>query len=346
MSRIYQSLKNKQSDRNASQPSKQTVDSSERPAKTAQLTSSSRSRKAPATPTSLFRADPEENIKLWMEKYFPGTSITREEAIRQWLARPAEFRVQSILESPANRDESTVPETSEPAALETANDKAGASGQGADENPRSHWERASQPILTGAVSVPTDRSRKINKLVFRLVVCSVLAFVIIKLLWAIPETHLFSRADSSIPESKARTIEATASPTVPVASHGDEAATRSEIATGPSRIEKLSIGCSDAQPCLEIDTLGKETLPALSTLTNPDRLVIDFQDAAYSADIHRIHVRRGPLKAVRISGNGNAQSPSARVVLDLTMSCDYELQTLTNKLVVNLYPKTTPRRTE
>ena len=95
---------------------------------------------------------------------------------------------------------------------------------------------------------------------------------------------------------------------------------------------------------MEINTHGKPPIPTLTTLTNPDRLVLDFQDAEYLSDIHGISVGRPPLKAVRISDNRGAKSPSARVVLDLTKSSEYDLQTLTNKLVVNLHPTSTPSR--
>jgi AMIN domain len=304
-------------------------------------------RSTPSANSFLFQSDPEENVRLWMQKYFPGVTLSREEAIRQWLARPPEFRVQSILESPsASCEAPTATDIPAPPSQEQKDGDSGRSKQDDSENPRRHREPGSEPILTSAASAFTDRSRKINRLVFRLVACAVLAFVIIKLLWAIPETHLFSRADSSVPEAKSRTAEPVAPPVVPVSNGREETAAQPESATGPNRIEKLSIGCSDAQPCLEITTQGKKTVPTLSTLTNPDRLVMDFQDASYSADIHRINVGRGSLKAVRVSGTAGSKSSSTRVVLDLTTSCDYDLQTLTNKLVVNLRAKAAQRRPE
>lgn len=338
MSRIYQSLKHRRSDRSKD---------SDRSSKHGERGSSSRNGKAVgAAATSLFRSDPEENVRLWMEKYFPNASITREEAIRQWLGRPAEFRVQSILESPASGEAPRATDIEVPVSggIAEVEDAGGMAEE--SEDLRGHWESASQPILTGAVEVPSDRSKKINGLVFRLVVCSVLAFVIIKLLWAIPETHLFSHADSSAPASASHAVEQTAPAIAAVPNGEGEAARRARNDPGPSRIEKLSIGCDHAQPCLEINTQGKETVPTLTTLTNPDRLVIDFQDVAYSADVHRINVGRGALKAVRISGGGDEKAPRARVVLDLTTSCEYDLQTAANKFVVNLSPKGNPRRQE
>ena len=44
----------------------------------------------------LFRSDPEESFNLWMQSRFPGASLSREDAIRQWLATPQEARVQRV----------------------------------------------------------------------------------------------------------------------------------------------------------------------------------------------------------------------------------------------------------
>ena len=180
------------------------------------LSSSRSKRSTPAATSSLFHSDPDENVRLWMQKYFPGVTISREEAIRQWLARPPEFRVQSILDSPSVTTEApTAPDLESPSTQEVVVDDTEPSIPD-DENPRRHWERASQPILTGESTAPADRSRKIKRIAFRLVACAALAFVIIKLLWAIPESHLFSRADSRIPDNKSRTVEPLTPAAVPV----------------------------------------------------------------------------------------------------------------------------------
>jgi hypothetical protein len=70
---------------------------------------------------------------------------------------------------------------------------------------------------------------------------------------------------------------------------------------------------------------------------------MDFQDAVFSSDVHRIEVGRGAVKAVRI-GKDAAQPPRARVVIDLTEKCDYELHTLTNGVVLKVYRKVTARQ--
>ena len=95
--------------------------------------------------------------------------------------------------------------------------------------------------------------------------------------------------------------------------------------------------------CIEISTRGKGALPRLSTLSDPDRVVMDFQDAVFSSDVHRIEVGRGAVKAVRI-GEDAMQPPHARVVIDLTEKCDYELHTLANRVVLKVYRKATARQ--
>jgi hypothetical protein len=42
----------------------------------------------------LFLHDPNENFNLWMQNCFPDASVTKEDAIRTWLATPLERRVE------------------------------------------------------------------------------------------------------------------------------------------------------------------------------------------------------------------------------------------------------------
>jgi AMIN domain len=305
------------------------------------LGASRNKRSTPSANSTLFQSDPEENVRLWMQKYFPGVTLSREEAIRQWLARPPEFRVQIFSDAPANGQRTG--KTDIPAAVTRDETSEVRSSQRTHEDSNHHSDQIPQTIPIGAYGIQSDRSRKLPRLFFRVAALSVLAFVIIKLLWAIPMTHVFSRADSSIPASKSRNADSVPAATVPVSSAREENAQRSDTATQPSRIENVSIGCKDTQPCLEISTLGRETVPTLSTLTGPDRLVIDFKDVTYSSDIHRIPVGRGAVKSVRIGGPTQGRPPSTRVVIDLTAKCDYELHTLTNRFVLNIYPNGKPR---
>jgi AMIN domain len=342
MSRFYHAARQNQEGPTHQEP-QPGADSVEQSMDVKVLPRSSR-KKGPIPPptSSLFSSDPEENVRLWMQQYFPGVLLSREEAIRQWLARPPEFRVQIFPESPANGD--TPDNSNTPAAVTQEAINSDRSNRAASENPKRYAERAPQLILGGTDGPLSNRSRKLPKLLFRIAAYSILAFLIIKLLWAIPMTHMFPHADASIPATPSHKVESGAVTSAPVPQSHDEAANRSEVATQPSRIESVSIGCKDTQPCVVITMLGKENVPKLSALNGPDRLVIDFQDSAYSSDIHLIAVNRGAVKAVRIGGGTAAQSPSTRIVVDLAAKCDYELNTLTNKFIVNIYPKETVRQ--
>jgi hypothetical protein len=325
-----------------------------------ELGTSRNRRSTPSVTSSLFQSDPEENVKLWMEKFFPGIVLSREEAIRQWLARPPEFRVESFPEVSTNNDRTSTPDTPEEVTA-TVEDEVPLAQSSVD-NSNHHVEQAPHseqapptiPIGAGLQTLQTDRPRKLPRLLFRLAAFSVLAFVIIKLLWAIPMTRVFPHADAAIPAPKSHNAETVAASTVPVSKSVAENAQQSAPAAKPdtdsakpSRIESVSIGCKDTQPCIVISMLGKENVPKLSALTNPDRLVIDFQGSEYSAGaVHHIAVGRGAVKAVRIGGSTGDHALNTRVVIDLVAQCDYELNTLTNKFIVNMYPKGTTRQPE
>jgi len=71
-------------------------------------------------------------------------------------------------------------------------------------------------------------------------------------------------------------------------------------------------------------------------------VVVDFPDAVFSSDVQGIKVGRGAVKEVRIAQH--ATQPSyARLVIDLTEKCDYELRTLTNGIVLKVLPKAATR---
>jgi hypothetical protein len=340
MSSFYQAARQKQQEGPARQEPQPGADSDEQPVDVKVPNSSRKNRPRSATTSSLFSADPEENVRLWMQQYFPGYLLSREEAIRQWLARPPEFRVQIFPETLANGDEANNSDT--PAAETQGAMNGNRSNQTASENPKRYAEKVPQLVLG---NIDSRRSRKLPKLLFRITAYSILAFLIIKLLWAIPVSHVFLRAHASIPAAPSHKVEAGAAASAPVTQSQDEAANQSEIATQPSRIESVSLGCKDTQPCIVITMLGKENVPKLAALTGPDRLVIDFQDSAYSSDIRRI-AGRGTVKTVRIGGGTAAQSPSTRVVVDLAAKCGYELNTVRNKFIVNLYPQESARQPE
>lgn len=293
----------------------------------------------------LFRSDPEENLNVWMRNCFPDASLAREDAIRQWLASPLEARVQR---GHSHRAESAKSKRSEMpgAAQQEASDGAPSNETGTRN--QKGWSRWNSRLIDGSKEDPfVDRfafwMRDNSKLLLKFAKYSVLALLIAKVLWAIPTSKVASKADASIAATQPSKAQPPAAASVPVPQRHGGIGTGVDFATGPITIEDLSVGCQDTQPCIEISTRGKGVLPKLSTLSDPDRVVMDFQRAVFSSRVHRIAVGRGGVKAVRI-GKDAAQPPSARVVIDLTDKCDYELYMLTNRVVLKVYRKAARRQ--
>ena len=294
----------------------------------------------------LFHSDPEDNFRLWMQNCLLDASLTREDAIREWLARPLEARIQGAHNNRVESSESNASEIPG-AAPQEARDGTHSNETG----PRNTkgWPGSNSELIDGTkkedpfVDRFAFRTQHHSKLPVKFVEYSVLGLLIVTVLWANPMRKVASRADALIATTQPSKAEATAAAGVSVPQEHEAITTVSEFATGPMTIEKLSIGCEDAKPCIEISTRGKATLPKLSTLSDPDRVVMDFQYTVFPSDVHRIAVRRGSVKAVR-SAEDAAQHPNTRVVIDLTEPCDYELQALTNRLVLKVYHKATPRQ--
>jgi AMIN domain len=289
----------------------------------------------------LFRSDPDENFSLWMQNCFPDASLAREDAIRQWLARPLEARVQ--------RDHNHRAEGAKQMAAsapQEARDGARSSDTGT-RNPKG-WSGWNSQLIDGSEEDAfVDRfafwTRDRSKLVLKFAKYSVLALLIVKVLWAIPTSKVASRADASIAATRPSKAEPAPAASVPVPQRYEAIGTASDFATGPITIENLSVGCEETQPCIEISTRGKAAIPRLSTLSHPDRVVMDFEDAVFPSDVHRISVGHGGVKAVRI-GEDAAHPPRTRVVIDLTEKCDYDLHTLTNGVVVKVRCKAKPHQ--
>src|SRR6266550_3637444 len=58
----------------------------------------------------LFRSDPEDNFRLWKQNCSLDASLTREDAIREWLARPLEARIQGVHNNRVESSKSNAPE--------------------------------------------------------------------------------------------------------------------------------------------------------------------------------------------------------------------------------------------
>ena len=293
----------------------------------------------------LFRFDPEENFKLWMQVCFPNSSLAREDAIWVWLTTPLEERVQ--------RSRNDRPESAKSHGVEIA----GAAPQKATESARS--KQTGPGNSNGGVSgkpglMDGDEEERFagrssfwkrdnSRLLRRFAKYSVLGLLTVAIFWVTLTSKVASPTNAA--SAAAKTVKAQAATVAGVSSpqRQESVEKRYDFAPAPMTIENVSVGCEDTQPCIEIKTRGQGALPKLSKLSNPDRVVMDFQDAVSSFDIHRIAVRRGSVKAVRI-GEDAAQPPRTRLVIDLVEKCDYELNTLTNGVVLKLLPKATPRQ--
>jgi AMIN domain len=344
MSRIHDALKSRRQVIPDNRKPEEGTDPLGQSAEIKQLQGSSRNKgSTPSGASPLFHADPEENIRLWMQKYFPGVSLSREEAIHEWLAKPPESRVYGFLEVPMKGETG---KSDIPAAAPQEVTNKFQSNQAKSDGVYRRSERAPRFIPGGEESLHSERSRNLPKLIFRLAAYAVLALLVIRLLWAaIPMIHVAPHADSSKTASQSERVGSGEVAQVPASLVRDGvAAPPTEVSTQPSRVESLSIGCKNTEPCIEINTGGKEIVPRLNTLSNPDRLVVDFHDASYSSDIHRIAVGRGVVKDVRIRGAASAEPPNTRVVVDLAAKCDFDLHALKNRFVLNLYPKGAARQ--
>ncbi len=330
MSRFYQALRREihtQSSAEGKKPSDR------------HLRTGSLKKKSVATGSALFHADPDENMTLWMQKFLGDARVSREDALRQWLSRPAEFRVHSLLDDTVGTETPTDPVIT---IVDPASDRPLAREE-MSENPTVAADRIPRFIPLTADALPTERTNRIPKLVFRVAMYGVLGILIVKLLWAIPMSRVHPRADSSnSPQSIHSEVPAIAanagdSDTSPRAQTSDARPASSSL---PSRVEKLSIGCESERPCIEIYTAGKQPVPQLVTLSDPDRLVLDFHGATYSAEPNHIAVGRGSVKGVRVrEASGGAQPLNTRVVVDLKTPSAGSLRKLQDKFILDIVPK-------
>lgn len=274
----------------------------------------------------LFHAEPMENVARWAEAYVPQAGLSREDAIRQWLAMAPDSRAQAAVAGPEKEENLPKRELS-PAAL--------------GENTKKHTAQPQQ-ILRGAHNPPTTRSGKYGRSFVNFVAYSVLAILLVRLTW-LPLNKAFSEADPPLRANQASTTGATFVPKTAPPQLSEVSAPQASTSEGPSRIERISIACDDAQPCVVINTLGKDVHPTLSTLTGPDRLVLDFRNVLYLPAARRIAVERGLVKAVRIGCDQKAQIPATRVVVDLETQSDYKLQTRADGFMLKIYPKAPAR---
>jgi hypothetical protein len=302
-------------------------------------------KKLPAPIPPLFAADPEENVKLWMGKYFGEVRVSRDDAIRHWLSRPAESRVHSFMDGPAKADPVAEPlvYVLDSSADMPANEKVTPDGE-------VDCSRVPRFMPTSLDGTEPGHSRGWPKLIFRVGMYSIVGVLLVTLLWAIPVKRRAKTLASSVTTSSATSADTPAPDREPASQLATNDKSSNETGriltsnsnadvTGPSRIESVSLGCGEVQPCIEVNTSGRQINPQLSTLTEPDRLVMDFAGAEYGAGFHRITVKRGVVKGIRIRAISDEVPASTRVVIDLNAQSEGVLRTMQNKFVMEITPK-------
>jgi AMIN domain-containing protein len=316
-----------------------------RQTKAKQGAGSSRMREPLPDVPPLFRSDPDENFSLWMQNCFPGSSsLTREDAICKWLKTPLEARIQHSHNHRVEDARSHGAETAGTAPQKVIN------GPGSKEIPSGNTNgrvSGNSGLMGGNEEEPfADHfsfwKRDNSKLLLKFAKYSVLGLLMVSVFWVTRTSKVTSPTNALIAVAETVKAQAAIAPGVPVPQRQKSIETGNDFAGGPITIENVSVGCEDTQPCIEIRTRGNRALPKLSTLSDPDRVVMDFEGAVSSLNTHRIAVRRGSIEAIRI-GEDTAQPPRTRLVIDLTEKCDYELRTLTNGVVLKVLPKAATR---
>ena len=102
----------------------------------------------------------------------------------------------------------------------------------------------------------------------------------------------------------------------------------------PATVRRITVSGDDHDLAVEI-TATRSITPRTQTVTDPDRLIVDFPEALPDAGLKKIQINRGKLKDVRV-GLLSANPPTTRVVLDLMAPTEYRLSPLANTVVVKL----------
>jgi type IV pilus assembly protein PilQ len=106
---------------------------------------------------------------------------------------------------------------------------------------------------------------------------------------------------------------------VAAAETGSTAAATGKRAT----LRKVEVVRTDGGTSVELTAQGSVT-PAVTTLDNPARIVLDLPGATLATSQNRIMVERDGIKDIRVGENGQVP-PTSRIVVDLLQPCTYEL---------------------
>ena len=116
----------------------------------------------------------------------------------------------------------------------------------------------------------------------------------------------------------------------------------SDLAAGPldtadkASVQDFKVVSGQDRVAVEVRTKGR-VVPRVTNLTRPDRLILDLADTTIPPSPRRIDVNTAGVKRIRMGTNG-LNPPTARVVVDLSAPCEYELVSSSNKLTLQLRP--------
>src|SRR5579871_2404714 len=97
-------------------------------------------------------------------------------------------------------------------------------------------------------------------------------------------------------------------------------------------LDKLDVVHGRQDISIEI-TASTAVTPKVTTLKEPDRLVLDFPNTVPGTETRRIAVDREGVKSVRMGVNSDVP-PTTRVVIDLEAARDYQLVPENNRVIV------------
>lgn len=105
-----------------------------------------------------------------------------------------------------------------------------------------------------------------------------------------------------------------------------------DSATDQTTLDKLDVVRGRQDISIEI-TASAPVTPKVTTLTEPDRVVLDFPNTVPSTETRHITVDSDGVKSVRMGVNGEVP-PTTRVVVDLEQAREYQLLPSANRVTL------------
>jgi len=103
-------------------------------------------------------------------------------------------------------------------------------------------------------------------------------------------------------------------------------------AADQTTLDKLDVVHGRQDISIEI-TASAPVTPKVTTLTEPDRVVLDFPNTVPGTETRHISVDSDGVKSVRMGVNGE-MPPTTRIVVDLEQARDYQLTPTANRIVL------------